>query len=131
MQLWLFHWERPDCLGLLGLLNPWLMRSEWLHYGYALLMLIGLWVFQSKMTTKKASFWWSLALWFQFYHHFEHAILLSQELLKVNFLNSSTPISIGQIWFPRIELHLFYNFIVFIPMIIALWYNRKLRIVVR
>ena len=33
------------------------------------------------------------------------------------------PTSIGQIWIPRIELHLFYNFIVFTPMVVAMYYH--------
>jgi hypothetical protein len=33
------------------------------------------------------------------------------------------PTSIGQIWIPRIELHLFYNAIVFTPMVVAMYYH--------
>ena len=36
---------------------------------------------------------------------------------------SNRPFS-GQPWLPRIELHLFYNLIVLIPMLIALRYHR-------
>jgi len=28
-----------------------------------------------------------------------------------------------QIWVPRVELHLFYNTIVFIPMVVAMYYH--------
>jgi hypothetical protein len=28
-QLWVLGWPRPQCMGLLGLAYPWLMRSEW------------------------------------------------------------------------------------------------------
>jgi hypothetical protein len=33
------------------------------------------------------------------------------------------PTSIVQLWVPRVELHLFYNAIVFIPMVIAMYYH--------
>ncbi len=33
----------PEARGLLGLYYPWLIKSEVLHYGYALVMLAGLW----------------------------------------------------------------------------------------
>jgi hypothetical protein len=33
------------------------------------------------------------------------------------------PTSVGQIWIPRIELHLFYNAIVFAPMVVAMYYH--------
>jgi hypothetical protein len=33
------------------------------------------------------------------------------------------PTSLVQLWVPRVELHLFYNTIVFIPMVIAMYYH--------
>jgi hypothetical protein len=33
------------------------------------------------------------------------------------------PTSIVQLWVPRVELHLFYNTIVFVPMVIAMYYH--------
>ena len=33
------------------------------------------------------------------------------------------PCSVLQLVFPRVELHLFYNSIVFIPMVIAMYYH--------
>jgi hypothetical protein len=33
------------------------------------------------------------------------------------------PTSLLQLWVPRVELHLFYNTIVFIPMVIAMYYH--------
>ena len=122
-QLWILHWLRPDCLGLLGLSFPWLMRSEWLHYGYALFHLLGLWYFIGYFHSLKAYFYWRIAFIFQVFHHYEHFILLLQKLFKTNLFNSPVPISLGQLFIPRIELHLVYNLIVFIPMIIALYYQ--------
>ena len=33
------------------------------------------------------------------------------------------PISILQLWVRRVELHLFYNTIVFIPMVVAMYFH--------
>ena len=43
-QMYVMNWPRPMANGLLGLWYPWLIKSEVLHYGYALVMLIGIWV---------------------------------------------------------------------------------------
>ena len=40
-QVYVMNWPRPKALGLLGLWYPWLVQTEALHYGYALVMLIG------------------------------------------------------------------------------------------
>jgi hypothetical protein len=122
-QLWVLGWQRPQCLGLLGLWQPWLMKSEWLHYGHALFMLLGLAVFLPSFVGL-AGTWWGIAFGLQFYHHIEHALLLGQAIIHKNLFDSPVPISIGQIWFPRLELHLFYNLIVLVPMLIAMYYHR-------
>ena len=33
------------------------------------------------------------------------------------------PTSIIQLWIPRLELHLFYNTVVFLPMAVAMYYH--------
>ncbi|MDQ3932752.1 MAG: hypothetical protein M3252_07955, partial [Actinomycetota bacterium] len=38
-QIWALNWPRPQANGALGLAFPWLVSSEWLHYGYAVVML--------------------------------------------------------------------------------------------
>ena len=40
-----------------------------------------------------------------------------------NFWGSPVPVSVLQLVFPRVELHLFYNTIVFIPMVIGMYYH--------
>lgn len=122
-QVWVLGWSRSEALGFLGLFYPWLIKSEWLHYGHALFMLLGLAVLRPSMVGR-ARLWWDITLFLQFFHHLEHALLLGQVLIHKNLFDSPIPISIGQIWFPRIELHLFYNTIVTIPMLIAI-YDRR------
>lgn len=137
-QLWVLHWPRPQCLGVLGLVYPWLVHSEWLHYGHALFMLLGLVLLRPAITITQALFWWNIAFVIQFWHHIEHALLLGQSIIHDNLYKFAAPVSIAQIvaqhfsnrpfigqpWLPRIELHLFYNLIVLIPMLIALRYHR-------
>ena len=125
IQLYLLHWERPRCLGLLGLFWPSLIHSEYLHYGHALFMLVGIYYLTKYMYNRHSLWWMELTLILAFYHHFEHLLLLIQSTSQVNFFGKSIPTSIGQLWFPRIELHFFYNFLVGIPMMIALHLNRK------
>src|SRR5438045_4625356 len=39
-QFFVLHWSRPMSMGLVGMYYPWLMKTEVLHYGFALVMLI-------------------------------------------------------------------------------------------
>jgi hypothetical protein len=121
-QIWVMGWPRPKALGLLGLYYPWLIQSETLHYGYALVMLIGLWVLR-KGFTGRARTWWTIALAIQFWHHIEHFLLIYQATTHHNFWHKPVPFSVLQLVFPRVELHLFYNSIVFIPMVIGMYYH--------
>lgn len=121
-QIYVMHWPRPKALGMLGLLYPWLVKSETLHYGYALIMLIGIWVLRKGFTGVSRT-WWTVALVIQFWHHIEHALLQYQALAHQNFFHSPVPASILQLWIPRVELHLFYNTIVFVPMVMGMYYH--------
>ena len=49
-QIYVMGWPRPKANGILGLWYPWLIQSEALHYGYALIMLIGIWVLRKGFT---------------------------------------------------------------------------------
>ena len=121
-QIYVMGWPRPQANGILGLWYPWLIKSETLHYSYALVMLTGLWVLR-KGFTGVARKWWTAALVIQFWHHIEHFLLISQATFHHNFWGKPVPCSILQLFFPRVELHLFYNSIVFIPMVIGMYYH--------
>ncbi|HLH02664.1 MAG TPA: hypothetical protein VKX25_07835 [Bryobacteraceae bacterium] len=121
-QVYVLHWPRPKAGGILGLWYPWLISSEWLHYGYAIVMLAGLWVLRRGFTGTSRK-WWTIALVIQFWHHIEHLLLLIQAMTHHNFWNKPVPFSVLQLVIPRVELHLFYNTIVFIPMMIGVWYH--------
>ena len=121
-QVFVLHWPRPMAMGLLGMYYPWLMRTETLHYSFAVVMLAGLWALRKGFTGRSHA-WWMIAFWIQFWHHIEHGLLFYQALSHHYLFGGTVPTSIGQIWVPRIELHLFYNFIVFTPMVIAMYYH--------
>jgi len=121
-QIWVMGWPRPQANGILGLWYPWLIKSEALHYGYALVMLTGIWLLR-KGFTGRARKWWTVALVIQFWHHIEHFLLIWQATTHHNFWHKPVPFSVLQLVFPRVELHLFYNSVVFIPMVIGMYYH--------
>lgn len=121
-QIYVMGWPRPKALGMLGLVYPWLVKSETLHYGYALIMLIGIWALRKGFTGISHT-WWMVSFWIQFWHHIEHGLLQYQALVHHNLFHSPVPTSILQLVIPRVELHLFYNTVVFIPMVIAMYYH--------
>jgi hypothetical protein len=121
-QIYALGWPPPEARGVLGLWYPWLIKSEVLHYGYAVVMLFGIWLLRPGFTGRSHT-WWTAALVIQFWHHIEHALLQGQALFHHNLFGSPVPTSIAQLWIPRVELHLIYNTIVFIPMVIAMYYH--------
>jgi hypothetical protein len=124
VQIYVLGWPRPQAGGVLGLWFPFLVSSEILHYGYAIVMLVGLWMLRKGFTGLSRK-WWTVALVIQFWHHIEHALLQTQAILHHNLLGSPVPLSFLQMVFPknRVEIHLFYNAIVFIPMMIGMYYH--------
>jgi hypothetical protein len=118
-QIWVLDWPRPKAGGVLGLVFPWLVTSEWLHYGFAIFMLVGF-VMLRHGFTGRARTWWNAAMWIQVWHHFEHLLLLLQAMTGMHLLGKPQVTSIAQLVFPRVELHLFYNAIVTVPMVVAM-----------
>lgn len=121
-QIYSLGWPIPEARGVLGLWFPWLIKSELLHYSYALVMLVGIWVLRSGFVGRSYT-WWTVSLVIQFWHHIEHFLLQMQAVVGQNLFNSPVPISIAQLFIPRVELHLIYNTLVFIPMIIGMYYH--------
>lgn len=122
VQIYVLGWPVAEARGVLGLWYPWLIKSELLHYLYALVMLVGLWTLRKGFGGLSRK-WWTAALVIQFWHHVEHALLIGQALTGHNLFGSPVPSSIVQLLIPRVELHLFYNTIVFIPMVIGMYYH--------
>jgi hypothetical protein len=123
-QIWGLGWARPKAKGVLGLAFPWLVTSEWLHYGYAIVMLIGLFLLRPGFTGR-AKTWWTIALAIQFWHHIEHLFLLLQVQFGFLLPGTTVPTSFLQLAFHRVELHLFYNSVVFLPMLVAMYFHLR------
>lgn len=121
-QIYILGWPVPEARGFLGIWFPWLIKSEVLHYGYALIMLVGIWILRKGFEGQSYK-WWMVAFWIQFWHHIEHLLLQGQAIAGRNLFESPVPVSIIQLWIPRVELHLFYNTIVFVPMVIGMYYH--------
>jgi hypothetical protein len=123
-QIYVMGWPRPESRGFLGQFFPWLVQSETLHYFYAIFMLVGLFLLLPGFTGR-ARTWWIIALVIQFWHHIEHFVLQAQIVVGQNMFGSTVPVSFVQVLMPkmRVELHLFYNTVVFIPMVIAMYYH--------
>jgi hypothetical protein len=121
-QIYVLGWSPPESRGVLGQWYPWLVKSEVLHYTYAIVMLVGIWMLRDGFVGRSRR-WWTVALVIQFWHHIEHGLLQVQALIGQNLFNSPVPVSIAQLWIPRVELHLIYNTIVFIPMVIAMYHH--------
>jgi len=121
-QIYVLGWPVPESRGILGQWFPWMVKSEALHYGYAIVMLIGLWIMRTGFVGRSRT-WWMISFWIQFWHHIEHALLQGQAIFGTNLLDRPVPTSLVQLWVPRVELHLFYNTVVFIPMVIGMYYH--------
>lgn len=119
IQIYVLGWPIPEARGVLGIPFPWLVTSEWMHYGYAVLMLAGFLLLRPGFSGTSRT-WWNIALGIQVWHHFEHLLLLLQALTGSFLLGNAVPTSIIQLLMPRVELHLFYNAVVTIPMIVAM-----------
>jgi hypothetical protein len=126
VQVYVLGWPLPEARGVLGEFFPWLVTSEWLHYGYALLMLAAL-IALRKGFTGRSRTWWNISLGIQVWHHLEHLLLLLQAVAGTNLLGRPAPTSLLQLAFPRLELHLFYNAVVFAPMVVAMILHRRPR----
>lgn len=121
-QIYVLDRPVPESRGILGQFYPWLVKSEALHYGYALVMLVCLWFLRTGFVGRSYK-WWMLSFGIQFWHHIEHALLQGQALFGANLFDRPVPVSLVQLWVPRVELHLFYNTAVFIPMAIGMYYH--------
>jgi hypothetical protein len=69
--------------------------------------------------TGEARRWWTVALVIQWWHFVEHFLLLIQAQTGDHLLGRPVPTSVLQLVFPRVELHLAYNALVFVPMAYA------------
>ncbi len=124
IQVYAFGWTMHHAGGFLGLMFPWLVSSEWLHFGYALVMLVGLILLRPGFVGVSRT-WWNIALAIQTWHFIEHLSLFIQAQTGMYLLGRAVPTSVLQLIIPRMELHLFYNAVVFVPMVIAVYLHMR------
>lgn len=94
-QIYVMGWPIPEARGVLGIPFPWLVTSEWMHYGYALVMMVGLFLLRPGFTGRSGT-WWKASLGIQVWHHLEHLLLLVQVLVGANLLGKAAPTSLVQ-----------------------------------
>jgi hypothetical protein len=107
-QIWIVEMPRPEALGALGFVFPWLVKSEVMHFGYALIMFTGL-VLLLPGFRGAARGWWLASTIIQGWHLVEHSTLQIQAIVGTNLFGSPVPTSFLQPFIPRPELHLVYN----------------------
>lgn len=95
-----------------------------MHFTYAVLMFGGL-VLLRPGFRGAARGWWTLSLVIQGWHLVEHTTLQLQAIAGQNLFGSPVPTSFVQVFVPRPELHLLYNLIVFVPMIVGMWLHTR------
>ncbi|HRW07861.1 MAG TPA: hypothetical protein P5121_22320 [Caldilineaceae bacterium] len=117
-QVYVLGWLPKQAGGILGLWYPWLAAAEILHFVYNALQLAGLVALRPGIRGR-ARPWWNIALGAQVWHFFEHLLLQVQWLTGYYLFGASQQMGIGQLWFPRLELHFMYNLVVFLPTVIA------------
>jgi hypothetical protein len=123
-QVYVLGYERHHAMGLLGQIYPWLVHSEWMHFGYAVLTYLGL-ILLRESFRDSGLLWWDAALLIQTWHLFEHLLLFIQAQGQFTLWGAKEPTSVLQLVFPRIELHLFYNSLVTVPIVVAMISSTK------
>ena len=118
-QVYVMGCERHNAMGLPGRFYPWLVHSEWLHFGYAIATWLGLVILRSGFSGT-ALHLWDMAIIIQIWHSFEHTLLFIQAQRGFTLWGAAESTSVLQLFWPRIELHLFYNSVVTLPIILAM-----------
>lgn len=123
-QIWGLGYKPSAAHGLIGAEWPWLVTSEWLHYLFALVMLVGIAALRPGFSGRSKTFW-TIALVIQIWHFFEHQILFIQAQTHHYWFGGKVPTSVLQQFWPmdRVQLHLVYNTLVTIPMVVAMYFH--------
>src|SRR4051794_37880587 len=78
-QIWGLGWPPDHARGVPSLWYPWLIKSEVIHYTYAVVTLFVIWLRRPRFTALPLV-WRLVALVIQLWHHTEHALLQGQVL---------------------------------------------------
>ena len=118
-QIYGLGWPRAGSARRARHFFPVLVTSEMLHYGYALVMLVGLWVLRRASPASTIAGGGRSRSASSSSTTSSTRCCRTQALVGHNLFDRPVPTSLVQLWVPRVELHLFYNTIVFIPMVVA------------
>jgi len=135
-QVYAMHMPRACALGMLGMKYPWLIKTEALHFGFAIFTTVGLLMLWHVYVTGKVASdqifimprtapSWIAATYISIWHLFEHTLLFAQAMTHPWF-GKAVPTSLIQLLIPRIELHLFYNSMVTVPIIMSMYMMTRL-----
>lgn len=119
-QVYVLGWLPKEAGGALGFWFSLANASEVLHFTYNLFLWGGILLLQPGFR-RQARRWWNGALAIQSWHFFEHILLQVQWLTGYYLFGAAKQISIGELWFPRMELHFAYNLLVFVPLMVAMY----------
>ncbi len=72
---------RHEAFGALGWIWPSLVHSEWLHFGYAVIMMMGLTGLAYGFSGYSRTYW-KIAIWIQAWHLVEHTLLFVQAQVR-------------------------------------------------
>jgi hypothetical protein len=127
-QIYALGWAPANAGGILGVMYPKLIESETLHFVYDFIQWAGIVLLLPGFTGRARAFW-TVAMIVQTWHYIEHVLLMGQYLTGYYLFGAAKQTSILQLWFPRPELHFVYNLLVFIPMVIAVQYYIKPKLI--
>lgn len=118
IQFFFLGYTRSMAGGLLGEQFPDLLTNETLHFGYNLLLLLGI-IVLFRGFKGNAQLWWMVAGMLQGWHFFEHAILQWQYVTGNYWFGADRQTSVLENFIPRIELHFMYNTVVTFAILVA------------
>ncbi|MEM7116738.1 MAG: hypothetical protein AAF614_30165 [Chloroflexota bacterium] len=121
-QIYIMGWLPSEAGGILGLKFPFLVTSEYLHIFYNGFTWLGVMLLRHGLKGQ-ARTWWNVTILFASWHLFEHILLQYQYMTGDFWFGRTVQTGIGQLWFPRPELHFVYNLLVFTPMMLAYAYH--------
>lgn len=127
-QIYGLGWAPAVAGGLIGVFYPVLITSETLHFVYDFIQWAGIVILRRgfRGAARKP---WDIAMVAQTWHFIEHVLLMGQYLTGYYIFGRVKQTSLLELFFPREELHFFYNLIVFVPMVIAVHYYLRPKLI--
>lgn len=118
-QVYILGWQLKAVSGLFGLWFPDLVEAEVLHFGYNLLLFVGIFLLRNGFRGHARTYW-NLMMAVQTWHLMEHTLLQLQQLTRQYPFDATEPTGMLQLWIPRVELHFLYILAVLVLMSIAI-----------